>query len=229
MIANIFGEGFLPARPARYGLARRGGKEEGEAEQLPHPGRHSTGSRRALCHPRVCGAVCYGASLPKEPAGSPDPCKAELNQRALTRRHLTLVEKTPLGRTRKKVWPRCLHEALGPDVSMKKYSVGACRCFHGQHASGREGRGGTRTTHGPWHARWAALGLRAGRQSRSRMPVYNNYLGYNRRKWWEQITGLFLMRESLGENIKWSRAKSGGGAAEGAAPHYLFWFAVIFQ
>ena len=81
------------ARSARYGLARRGGKKEGEAERHPCPSQHSAGSHSALCQPGVGRAVCHGGSLPKEPAGSPDPCKAELNRRAIARLHLALVKK----------------------------------------------------------------------------------------------------------------------------------------
>lgn len=109
MIANIFGEGFLPARPARYGLARRGGKEEGEAEQLPHLGRHSTGSRRAT--PECVGLCAMGRPSPRNLLEALTPVKLSWTK-GLWRDATSRWWKKPpwVGPGRR----------LGPDVSMKR-------------------------------------------------------------------------------------------------------------
>lgn len=125
-----FWGGFLPARSARCGLARRGGGGRRRLSGSLAP----AGTARAP-EPRS-GCVPWGVT-PREPAGSPDPFQAELNQKPSqgSSSHWREVNQD---RTMNRVWRQCLRKALGPKPSWLR---GSPSCSRGHHdAVGRAGR-----------------------------------------------------------------------------------------
>lgn len=135
---------FLPVTSARCG---QGQKKAGDAEQYLCPGQHSVTSRASLCHPRAGAAVFHGIHSPGSPAGSPDPCKAELNQSAITGLHLALVEKS-LGQDQKQglaqippwnPWPKAREAPWEPIPASKGIMPAAGRAGQGRAGKGMHG------------------------------------------------------------------------------------------
>lgn len=180
LTANISGGGF----PGMLGMGWLGGERRREQRlswTLAFAGTALAPTQPSATLEHV--GLCAAGFTPQ--GTSWKPRKAELNEKAIMRLHLTLVNKTPgVGSG----------PGLGPDSSMQPLaqspdsSMGACCCFHEHHISSRAGKARTPV------CTVGMLSSRAGTQSRSQMPAYMNYLGCSHCKWWEQNTGPFLAR-----------------------------------